>query len=258
MFETESENLEPIHANSESQKAFEKSKKAKNKQRFETGVNGLDTMLEGGIRWGSTVTIASDSVDKEKLCHQLVKNALKRGFIVYYLCFKEAPERLRLTMNEDGFNAEHYEKRGLLQFYTPLETELTRRLKDSAELIREFDKFITRMMRDVALKVVTRKKVLIVSNNVSAIYSMLSEDPKWKDFITKGSSWLRRLVKVVGVQLADLKDAEAADTIADFCIIMKSMDGVPYIKATKVSSVGWVPYRSTPNGIEIAEEFVVW
>ncbi len=160
-------------------------------------------------------------------------------------------------MNEMGFNVEHYEKKGLLRFHTPLETELTRRLKDSAELIKEFDRFITRMMRDVALKVVTRKKILIVSNNVSSIYAMLSEDPKWKDFITKGSSWVRRLVKVVGIQIADLKDAEAADAIADFCIIMKNIDGVPYIMTTKVSSLGWVPYRSTPNGIEIAEEFLV-
>jgi KaiC/GvpD/RAD55 family RecA-like ATPase len=232
-------------------------KRETNRERFETGVKGLDNILGGGIRWGSTVTIASDFLDREKLCHQIVRNSLKRGFLVYYLCFKEAPERVRLTMNESRFNAEHYEKKGLLRFYTPLETELARRLKNSAELIKEFDGFLTRLMRDVALKVVTRKKILIVSNNVSAIYSMLSEDPKWKDFITKGSSWLRRLVKVVGIQIADLKDAEAADTIADFCIIMKSIDGIPYIMATKVSSIGWVPYRSTSNEIEIAEEFLV-
>jgi len=231
--------------------------KKRTRERFETGVKSLDDILDGGIRWGSTVTIASDFLDREKLCHQIVRHSLEHGFQVYYLCFKEAPERIRLNMKEMGFNVEHYEKKGLLRFHTPLETELTRRLKESAELIKEFDKFITRMMRDVALKVVTRKKILIVSNNVSSIYSMLSEDPKWKDFIQKGSSWLRRLVKVVGIQIADLKDAEAADSIADFCIVMKNIDGVPYLMATKVSSVGWVPYRSTPNGIEIAEEFLV-
>lgn len=236
---------------------LQENKKRTKRERFETGVKGLDDLLDGGIRWGSTVTIASDFIDREKLCHQIVRHSLEHGFLVYYLCFKEAPERIRLNMNETGFNVENYEKKGLLRFHTPLDTELTRRLKDSAELIKEFDRFITRMMRDVALKVVTRKKILIVSNNVSSIYTMLSEDPKWKDFITKGSSWVRRLIKVVGIQIADLKDAEAADAIADFCIIMKNIDGVPYIMATKVSSIGWVPYRSTLNGIEIAEEFLV-
>jgi len=225
------------------------------KRVFETGLKGLDTILEGGIRWGSSVTIASDLFDRETLCHQIVKNALKRGFLVYYMCFKESPERLRLLMNEAGLNAEHYEKKGLLRFYTPLETELTRTLKDSAELIRTFDRFITKMMRDVTLHVLTGKKVLFVLNNVSALYDLLREDPKWKDFTTKGSSWLRRLVKVVSIQIAELKDLDAADSIADFCIVMKDMDGIPYIKATKVSTIGWVPYRTTPNGIEIAEEF---
>jgi len=226
------------------------------KRAFETGVNGLDAMLEGGIRWGSSVTIASDLFDKLTLCHQIVKNALKRGFLVYYMCFKEAPERLRLLMSETGLNADHYEKKGLLRFYTPLETELTRTLKDSAELIKVFDKFITNLMRDITLHVLTGKKVLFVLNNVSALYELLREDPKWKDFTTKGSSWLRRLVKVVSIQIADLRDSEAADSIADFCLILKDIDGIPYIKATKVSAFGWVPYRSTQNGIEIAEEFI--
>ena len=65
---------------------------------FKTGLLGLDMMLGGGIRWGSTVTIASDLEDRVTLCHQIVENALKQGMIVYYLCFKEAPERIRYLM----------------------------------------------------------------------------------------------------------------------------------------------------------------
>jgi len=38
---------------------------------------------------------------------------------------------------------------------------------------------------------------------------------------------------------------------------MENLDGIPYLKATKVSSADWVPYRSTPKGIEIADEFMV-
>lgn len=223
---------------------------------FETGINGLDELLGGGIRWGSAVTIASDLLDREILCHQIVANALKRGFIVYYLCFKEAPERLKLLMKEVNLNAEHYENKRLLRFYTPLETELTRKLKDSSELIKVFDEFTTRMMRDVALHVIKGKKVLFVLNNVSALYNLLHEDPRWRDFITKGSSWLRKLIKVISVQISELKDLEAAESIADFCIALKEIDGIPYIKATKVSILGWVPYRSTPNGIEVAKEFL--
>jgi hypothetical protein len=37
---------------------------------------------------------------------------------------------------------------------------------------------------------------------------------------------------------------------------MKNIEGIPYIKATKMSTAGWVPYRSTQNGIDIADEFI--
>ena len=223
---------------------------------FTTEVQGLDEVLGGGIRWGSSVTIASDLSDRVTLCHQIIANALRRGFMVYYLCFKEAPERLRLLMKESNLNAEHYEKKGLLRFYTPFETELARRLKNSEELIKVMDKFTTKMMRDVTLHVIRGKKIVFVLNNVSAAFDLLHEDPTWKDFTTKGSSWLRKLVKVISLQIADLKDLEAADSLADFCIVLKNIDGISYIKATKVSNFGWVPYRSTQNGIEVAEEFL--
>lgn len=223
---------------------------------FETGVQGLDAMVSGGVRWGSSFTIASDLFDRVTLCHQIVQNVLRRGFIVYYMCFKESPERARLTMKELNLNVEHYEKKRLLRFYTPLETELTRSLKGSTELLKVMDKFTKGMMKDVALRVIRGKKVLIVINNVSALYDMLHEDPRWKDFITKGSSWLRKLIKVISINIADLRHLEAAESIVDFCIVLKNIDGIPYIKVTKVSTSSWVPYRSTQNGIEVAEEFL--
>jgi len=238
-------------------KVSSRKEKTKGSKVFETGIDGLDDILGGGIRWGSSLGILSDLVDREILLHQIVENSLKRGVFVYYTCIKEAPERIRLSMNEMDFNVEMYEKKGHLRFYTPLETEVTRRLKDSSELIKEFDKFASRLMREVTFKVIARKQVLLVFNSYSAIYAMMHEDPKWTDFISKDISWLRRLVKVVSIGLADLKDQTAADAFNDFCIQLENLDGIPYIKATKVSSVGWVPYRSTSKGIEIADEFMV-
>lgn len=226
------------------------------KRLFETKIETLDMMIGGGIRWGSSVTIASDLFDRVTLCHQIVGNALKRGFIVYYLCFKEAPERLRILMKEAHLNAEHYEEKRLLRFFTPIETEYTRTLKDSGELIKVMDRFTKKMMRDVALYVMRGKKVLFVLNNVSALADLLYEDPRWKDYITKGSSWLKKLIKVVSIQISDMKDLELAESIADFCLVLKEIDGIPYIKATKVSISGWVPYRSTPEGIQVAVEYL--
>jgi KaiC/GvpD/RAD55 family RecA-like ATPase len=228
---------------------------------FETGVSGLDLMLEGGIRWGSTVTIASDLHDRVTLCHQIVENALDRSFIVYYLCFKEAPERIRYLMEESGIDVSRYEKERLLRFYAPLETERTGALTSSelhraSELLKVFNEFITGIMKQVALHVMSGKRVLFVLNNVSALNDLLYEDPRWKDFTTRGSTWLRKLIKVVSFQISDMKDLEVAETIADFCVVMKNIDGIPYIKVTKVSNAGWVPYISTYNRIEIAEDFI--
>lgn len=228
---------------------------------FETGVSGLDVMLEGGIRWGSTVTIASDLHDRVTLCHQIVENALDRSFIVYYLCFKEAPERIRYLMEESNIDVSRYEKERLLRFYAPLETERTGALTSSelhraSELLKVFNEFITGIMKQVALHVMSGKRVLFVLNNVSALNDLLYEDPRWKDFTTRGSTWLRKLIKVVSFQISDMKDLEVAETMADFCVVMKNIDGIPYIKVTKVSNAGWVPYISTYNRIEIAEDFI--
>lgn len=228
---------------------------------FETGVSGLDLMLEGGIRWGSTVTIASDLHDRVTLCHQIVENALDRSFIVYYLCFKEAPERIRYLMEESGIDVSRYEKERLLRFYAPLETERTGALTSSelhraSELLKVFNEFITGIMKQVALHVMSGKRVIFVLNNVSALNDLLYEDPRWKDFTTRGSTWLRKLIKVVSFQISDMKDLDVAETIADFCVVMKNIDGIPYIKVTKVSNAGWVPYISTYNRIEIAEDFI--
>jgi KaiC/GvpD/RAD55 family RecA-like ATPase len=228
---------------------------------FETGVSGLDVMLEGGIRWGSTVTIASDLHDRVTLCHQIVENALDRSFIVYYLCFKEAPERIRYLMEESSIDVNRYEKERLLRFYAPLETERTGALTSSelhraSELLKVFNEFITGIMKQVALHIMSGKRVLFVLNNVSALNDLLYEDPRWKDFTTRGSTWLRKLIKVVSFQISDMKDLEVAETMADFCVVMKNIDGIPYIKVTKVSNAGWVPYISTYNRIEIAEDFI--
>ena len=226
------------------------------KRLFETGVKGLDALLGGGIRWGSSVTLASDLLDRVTLCHQIIANALRENFVVLYWCFKEAPERIRFMMEELDVDIEKYEKKRLLRFYTPLETELTRDLKESSELLKILDNFTMKMMKDVALLVMRGKKVLFILNNVSALADLLNEDPKWKDFTTKNSTWLRKLVRVISIQISDLKDLELADTLADFCLVMKNIDGIPYIKVTKLSTAGWVPYRLTNEGIEIAEEFL--
>ena len=229
---------------------------------FETGVSGLDKMIGGGMRWGSTVTIASDLQDRITLCHQIVENALKREVIVYYLCFKEAPERIRYIMDDLKIDVERYEQKRLLRFFAPLETEQTGALSSSGELhradelLKVFNDFISGIMKKVALQVMSGKKVLFVLNNVSALNDLLFEDPRWKDFTTRGASWMKKLIKVVSVQISDLKDLEVAETIADFCMVMKVIEGIPYIKVTKVSNAGWVPYISSFDKIEIAEDFI--
>lgn len=234
-----------------------KKKKKKEGKCFQTEIAGLDSILDGGVRWGITLGITSDLRDREILLNQIVKNALKRGVYVYYCCFNEAPERVRLSMEEMNFSPEPYEKKGHLRFYTPLDTEVTRRLKNASELIREFDKFANRLMKEVTFKVLALKQVLLVFNSYSAIYNMMHDDPTWTDFLSHNVSWMRRLVKVVSIGLADLKDRPAADQFNDYCIEMENIDGIPYIRVTKVSTVGWVPYRTTADGIEIADEFVV-
>lgn len=223
---------------------------------FETGIKGLDVLLGGGIRWGSLVSIVSDLYDRVTLLHQIVANALSRGFIVYYLCVKEAPEQVRLLMKELNLNANHYENKRLLRFYTPFETALTEELKDSAGSIKIMSKFTKRMMRDVSLQILKGKKVLIVINNASALYDLLHDDPRWKDFLTRGLSWVRKLINVIGIDVGNSEDLEAAESIHDFCILLKNIDGIPYIKQTKMSIAGWVPYTTAQNQIEIAQEFI--
>ncbi len=129
-------------------------------------------------------------------------------------------------------------------------------MRDTSEIIRILSKFLSKLMVEVTIKVAQRRKLLFIVDNVSALYDLIGEDPRWKDFTTTGMTWVKRIMGAVTLQVADLEDLEVAESLSDFCIVLKNIDGIPYLKVTKSSTFGWTPYRITHGELEIAEDFL--
>lgn len=80
-----------------------------------TGILGLDALLERGIPKGNGVLIAGGAGSGKTIMGlQMLANACKRGEKCLYMSFEESEERLREHMEDFGWDAKEYEKKGLL------------------------------------------------------------------------------------------------------------------------------------------------
>lgn len=86
------------------------------KQEFlRTGIQGFDSLLNPGVPCGtSNLVEGGPGSGKTIFCLNVGINACKQGKKVLYMSFEEPEYRLRNHLKNFGFNAEEYEKKGLL------------------------------------------------------------------------------------------------------------------------------------------------
>ena len=87
-----------------------------NKQFIKTGIEGLDTLIEGGIPKGTTILVAGGAGSgKTIMCLQILQYHALRGEKCLYMSFEESEDRLWQHMDDFGWDSEQLRKKGTLR-----------------------------------------------------------------------------------------------------------------------------------------------
>jgi circadian clock protein KaiC len=95
-------------------------------ERISTGIEGLDTMLDGGLWRGTTTLLAGPSgAGKTTIGLQFALEGARQGEPSLYMNFQENPTQLTRTIRGMGFDLEHARAQGLdLVYASPVELQI--------------------------------------------------------------------------------------------------------------------------------------
>jgi KaiC/GvpD/RAD55 family RecA-like ATPase len=118
------------------------------KKFIQTGVPGFDDLFDIGVPKGSAVIVAGGAGSgKTIMCLQTLMHHCSQGKKCFYMSFEESEEKLLQHMEEFGWPAKKYAKKGLLKVkrYSPF--EITRSVdamlaKEKGELLIDLDPVI--------------------------------------------------------------------------------------------------------------------
>lgn len=83
---------------------------------FKTGIPGFDALFKKGIPMGSSILIAGGpGSGKTIFCLQVINNVVANGEKALYISLEESEERLKKHMHDFNWDAEGFEKKGLLK-----------------------------------------------------------------------------------------------------------------------------------------------
>jgi flagellar protein FlaH len=90
-------------------------------ERLSTGVNELDTLIDGGYPRERTVLITGGpGVGKTIMAMQFIDSACKSGLRCLYLATEETPHELRIQASQLNIPIAEYEDKGLLEIVSAL------------------------------------------------------------------------------------------------------------------------------------------
>src|SRR3989344_5232364 len=98
-----------------------------NKQFIKTGIEGLDTLIEGGIPKGTTILVAGGAGSgKTIMCLQILQYHALRGEKCLYMSFEESEDRLWQHMDDFGWDSEQLRNKGTLRVHRFNPFDITR------------------------------------------------------------------------------------------------------------------------------------
>ncbi|QHI96745.1 AAA family ATPase [Xylophilus rhododendri] len=95
-------------------------------ERVPTGVNGLDALLDGGLRRGrSTFVLGQTGAGKTTLAMQFAIEGIRRGEPSMYVSFEENPTQLEVQLAAFGLDAGQAHEQGLnILYVSPVELQI--------------------------------------------------------------------------------------------------------------------------------------
>lgn len=108
-------------------------------ERLSTGVQGLDTMLDGGLWRGTTTLLAGPSgAGKTTIALQFALEGARRGEPSLYMNFQENPSQLTRTIRNLGVDLEEAQANGLdLVYASPVELQIDSIIVDMFRRIQQ-------------------------------------------------------------------------------------------------------------------------
>jgi len=202
-------------------------------ERFPTGIETLDELMEGGFPRPSAIGIIGDvGAGKSLLCWQIMWNALRRGSNVLVYLTEESKDDMKENVLRYGWDIDIYEKQGKLKVFDIFSKGVdiaTKNVLQPEALMKESFNFfeILKEGRDYYFDAIRGGDLLVIFNSMSTVFSTM-ETKKALTFI-QYSKMATRVARCVGIStlhlgIHDEKIENICRSTADGIIEMKAIE----------------------------------
>lgn len=217
-------------------------------ERFPTGIETLDELIEGGLPRPSAITILGDvGVGKSLLCWQIMWNALRRGVNVLFYLTEESADEMKDDLLRYGWDIDIFQKEAKLKAVDIF----SRGVKIAEESVMEPEELMKKSFnffeilkegRDYYFRTLRGKDLLVIFDSLSTVFLVM--EPKKALAFLQNLKMATRVARCVGIatlhtKVHDDKIENILKSYSDGIIEMKAVEKsgkiVHYMNITKMS-----------------------
>jgi len=148
-------------------------------ERFPTGIETLDELMEGGFPRPSAISILGDvGVGKSLLCRQIMWNALSRGTNVLFYLTEESLDETKEGLLRYGWDIDIFEKEAKLRFVDIFSKGVKiaeESVLEPEELMKKSFNFfeILKEGHDYFFKTLRGKNLLVIFDSLSTVFLVM-------------------------------------------------------------------------------------
>jgi len=200
-------------------------------ERFPTGIETLDELMEGGFPRPCSIGILGDvGAGKSLFCQQIMWNALTRGFNVLFYLTEESKDEMKESVLKHGWDVDVYEKQRKLKIVDIFSKGVDIAKESILEpevLIKKSFNFaqILKEGRDYFFHAIRGADLLVIFNSMSTVF--LTTETKSALAFLQNLKLATRVGRCVGV--ATLHSGIHDEKIENIC--KSSADGIIEMRA---------------------------
>ncbi|OKY78457.1 MAG: KaiC superfamily ATPase implicated in signal transduction, inactivated [Candidatus Methanohalarchaeum thermophilum] len=236
---------------------------------LETGIEGLDLQLQGGIPKGSTILLLGEpGSGLQTFAGQFLNHGLKEGEKGWYFVTRDPPNVVKKDFKGFGWDFEEKEKKGQLEFVNgyigrfigalPPETlnELSsdEQTKRGADILSKLRDYVTSLRNDIPLRgVVDSISDFLKSHEVNEVTTVV----KLLSSVSRVSGGVNLILMTKGMhgESSEVKMQHNADVVLSVRSQDRGNEIIRELIIKKVRGVAFpskvIPYEITEEGIEV-------